>query len=56
MWVVFVVCRRSGAHTTENHNEAPAKIRREEGGAEMKRLRRAMVLWGRTSIPFFKSS
>jgi N-acetylglutamate synthase-like GNAT family acetyltransferase len=32
--------------------EAP---RREEGGVEMTRLRRVMALWGRTSIPFFKS-
>ena len=54
MWVVFVVWHRTGAHTTEYDNEAPA--RSEEGGVEMKRLRRAMVLWGRTSIPFFKSS
>jgi hypothetical protein len=35
----------------------PARTRRrEEGGVNMRRLRRVMALWGRTSIPFFKSS
>jgi N-acetylglutamate synthase-like GNAT family acetyltransferase len=29
--------------------------RREEGGVEMTMLRRVMALWGRTSIPLFKS-
>jgi hypothetical protein len=34
-------CRKEGDHG-------------EEGGVEMMRLRRAMALWGRISIPFFK--